>query len=52
MHSIKCKNLTLKNHHFIMKRTFEMIQETLIIVHKMLYGLLLHNPDVGCVRKS
>jgi hypothetical protein len=51
MHSIKCKNLTQKNHHFIMKWTFEMIQENPIIVHKMFYGLLFHNPHVGCVKK-
>ncbi len=34
-----------------MKWTFEMIQKTPIIIHKMHYGLLFHNPHVGCVKK-
>jgi hypothetical protein len=48
MHSIKCKNLTIKNHHLIMRWTFEIKQDTMIVVHKMFYGLLFHNPHVGC----
>jgi hypothetical protein len=52
MQSIKCKNLTQKNHHFIMRWTFEMIQDTMIIVHKIFYGHLFHNPHVGCVKKN